>query len=137
MHRKRSVLEERLSLLREMKTSQTIDKSSLKEYLKPTVGEETLNVVLFPMLHAYLLDPELFTRYNYGRGTEDYLVSDKDRRRVRQARIWLEKLAERGYSAYFLEKLAQEIPYVGRYTAFANYVEMLAFLSRSATDKQD
>jgi len=78
----------------------------------------------------------LFTRYNYGRGSEDYFVSDTDRRRVRQAHIWLERLAQRGFSAYWLEKLAQEIPLVGPYMAFANYVEMLAFLSRGATDKQ-
>ncbi len=135
IHPNRSGLETRMSLLREMRKAQTVDVASLKAYLKPIVGEEALNVVLFPMLHAYLLDPNLFTRYNYGRGSEDYFVSDKDRRRVRQARIWLEKLAQRGFSAYWLEKLAQDIPHVGPYAAFANYVEMLAFLSRGATDE--
>ena len=59
-----------------------------------------------------------------------------DRRRVQQARIWLEKLAQRGFSANWLEKLAQEIPHVGPYTAFANYIEILAFLFRGATNEQ-
>jgi hypothetical protein len=136
IHPNRSELEARISLLGAMRTAQAIDKVYLKAYLQPIVGREALDVVLFPMLHAYLLDPDLFTRYNYGRGSEDYFVSDTDRRRVRQAHIWLERLAQRGFSAHWLEKLAQEIPLVGPYMAFANYVEMLAFLSRGATDKQ-
>ena len=93
-------------------------------------------MVLFPMLHAYVRDPDLLTRYNYGRGFGDHFVSETDRRRVQQARIWLERLAQRGFTAYLLERLAKEIPLVGPYTAFANYVEMLAFVSRGATNKQ-
>ncbi len=136
VHPNRSELDARISLLRTMRTAQAIDEASLNAYLKPIVGAEPLNVVLFPMLHAYLLDPDLFIRYNYGRGSGDNNVSDTDRRRVQQARIWLERLAQRGFTAYWLEKLAKEIPLVGPYTAFANYVEMLAFLSRGATNKQ-
>ncbi len=136
VHPNRAELEARISLLRAMRTAQAIDEASLNAYLKPIVGEVALNVVLFPMLHAYLRDPDLFTRYNYGRGSGDYIVSDTDRRRVQQARIWLERLAKRGFSAYWLEKLAKEIPLAGPYTAFANYVEMLAFLSRGATNEQ-
>ncbi len=135
-HPNRSAFEERISLLRKMRKAQGVDKASLKAYLKPIVGSEALDVVLFPMLQAYLLDPDLFTRYNYGRGSGDYFVSETDRRRLQQARNWLERLAQRGFSANQLEKLAQEIPLVGPYAAFANYVEMLAFLSRSATDEQ-
>ena len=136
VHPNRSELEARISLLRTMRTAQAIDEASLNAYLKPIVGAEPLNVVLFPMLHAYLLDPDLFIRYNYGRGSGDYIVSDTDTRRVHKACIWLERLAKRGFSAYWLEKLAKEIPLVGPYTAFANYVEMLAFLSRGATNEQ-
>jgi len=136
IHPNRSELEAQISLLREMRTAQVIDEASLHAYLKPIVGGEALNVVLFPMLHAYMLDPDLFTRYNYGRGSGDYFVSDRDRRRLQQAHIWLERLAQRGFSANWFEKLAQEIPLVGPYTAFANYVEMLAFLSRGATNEQ-
>ena len=136
IHPKRSALEARISLLQAMRTALAIDEASLNVYLKPIVGEEALNVVLFPMLHAYVRDPDLLTRYNYGRGFGDHFVSETDRRRVQQARIWLERLAQRGFTAYWLEKLAKEIPLVGPYTAFANYVEMLAFLSRGVTNKQ-
>src|SRR5207248_266024 len=136
IHPNRSELEARISLLREMRSAQAIDEASLNAYLKPIVGAETLNVVLFPMLHAYLRDPDLFIRYNYGRGSGDHFVSDTHRRRVQQACIWLERLAKRGFSAYWLENLAKEIPLVGPYTAFANYVEMLVALSRGATNEQ-
>jgi hypothetical protein len=136
IHPNRSVLDARISLLRKMRTSPVIDEASLNAYLKPIVGEEAMDVVLFPMLHAYLLDPDLFKRYNYGRGYGGNFAGDTDRRRVQQARIWLARLAQRGFSAYWLEKLVQEIPLVGPYTAFANYVEMLAFLSRGATNEQ-
>jgi Competence protein CoiA-like family len=135
-HPNRSTFEEQISLLRKMKKGQYIDKAFLKAYLEPIVGEEALDVILFPMLRAYLLDPGLFTRYNYGRGSGDYFVSEADRRRLEQARNWLEKLAQREYSAQWLEKLAQEIPLVGPYAGFANYVEMLAFLSKSTTDER-
>jgi Competence protein CoiA-like family len=135
-HPNRSELEERIRLLREMRTAQAIDEACLHAYLKPNVGEDALNVVLFPMLHAYMLDPNLFIRYNYGRGSGDYGVSDTDKRRLQQARIWLDTLAQREFTTYWLEKLAQEIPVVGPYAAFANYVEMLAFLSRGVTNEQ-
>ena len=136
IHPNRSELETRMSLLRKMREARTIDEVSLNAYLKPIVGREALNMVLFPMLHAYLLDPDLFAHYNYGRGSVDDYVSETDRRRVQQARIWLERLAQRGFSACQLEELAQEIPRVGPYMAFANYVEMLAFLSGGATNEQ-
>jgi hypothetical protein len=136
MHPNRSELEARISLLGAMRTAQAIDEASLNAYLQPIVGREALDVVLFPILKAYLRDPDLFTRYNYGRGSEDYFVSDTDRRRVQQARIWLDWLAQRGFSADWLEELTQEIPLVGPYIAFANYVEMLVFLARGATNEQ-
>lgn len=134
-HPSRSTFEKQISLLREMRRAQGIDKAFLKAYLEPIVGREVMDVVLFPMLRAYLLDPDLLTRYNYGRGSGDYFVSEIDRRRLEQARNWLRKLAQREYSAHWLEKLAQEIPLVGPYAAFATYVEMLAFLSKSTTDE--
>jgi len=136
IHPHRSELEARISILRAMRTAQTIDEASLNTYLQPIVGQEALNVVLFPLLHAYLLDPDLLTRYNYGRSSGDYFVSYTDRRRVQQAQIWLERLAQRGFSAYELGRLAKEIPPVGPYVAFANYVEALAFLSRNGTNEQ-
>jgi hypothetical protein len=136
IHPNRIALEARIALLRTMKAAQAIDEATLNAYLNPIVGEEMLNVVLFPMLRAYLRDPDLLRRYNYGRGYGEQSVSDTDRHRVQQARIWLERLSQQGFPPYRLEKLANEIPLVGPYAAFAKFVEMLAFLSRGATDKQ-
>ena len=135
-HPNRSKFEARIGLIREMRKAQGIDKASLKAYLKPIVGGEALDVVLFPMLHAYLLDPDLLRRYNYGRGSADYFVNEADRRRVQRACDWLERLAQRGFSACWLENLAHEIPPVGPYAAFASYIEMLVSLYRRATDQQ-
>jgi hypothetical protein len=119
-----------------MKATQAIDEATLNAYFGPVIGEEMLNVVLFPMLRAYLRDPDLLRRYNYGRGYGDQSVSYTDRRRVQQARIWLERLSQQGFPPERLEKLAKEIPLVGPYAAFANFVEILAFLSRGETNKQ-
>jgi hypothetical protein len=55
---------------------------------------------------------------------------------VQQAHIWLERLAQRGFTANWLEKLAKDIPRVGPYLAFVNYVEMLAVLAKGATNRQ-
>ncbi|MGZ3630950.1 MAG: competence protein CoiA [Ktedonobacteraceae bacterium] len=135
-HPNRSTFEKQINILREMRKAQAIDKAFLKAYLEPIVGGEALDVILFPMLRAYQLDPDLLTRYNYGRGSGDYFISEADRRRLEQARDWLEWLAQREFSARWLERLSQAIPRVGPYSAFAIYMEMLALLSKSATDEQ-
>jgi hypothetical protein len=135
-HPDRSALEARIGLLRTMKQAQSIDNVTLNAYLCPIVGEEALHVVLFPMLRAYLRDPALLRRYNYGRGYRDQSVSDADQRRVQQARTWLESLSRQGFPPSSLESLAKAIPRVGPYAAFANFVEMLAYLSCSETGKQ-
>ena len=136
IHPNRTELESRIGLLRTMKAAQAIDEATLHAYLNQIVGEEMLNVVLFPMLRAYLRDPDLLRRYNYGRDYGDQSVNVPDKLRVQQARIWLEGLLHRGFSPYSLEELAKEIPFVGPYAAFAKFVEMLSFLSSGATDKQ-
>jgi Competence protein CoiA-like family len=136
LHHKRTILEVRSSLLRTMQVAQAIDEDILNAYLNSIVGEETLNVVLFPMLRAFLRDPNLLTRYNFGRGCGDLTVSDSDKHRVQQAHNWLERLSQQGYTTNCLEKLAKQIPLVGPYAAFANFVEMLAFLSSGVTNKQ-
>lgn len=136
IHPDRSALEARIGLLRAMKDARSIDEAALNAYLCPIVGEEVMRVVLFPMLRAYLHDPGLLRRYNYGRGYEDQSVSDPDKRRVQQARVWLESLSQKGFPPSGLEALAKEIPLVGPYAAFANFVEMLVFLSCSETGKQ-
>lgn len=134
IHQNRTSLEERMSLLRSMKIEQTIDETSLHAYLYPIIGQEMLNVVLFPLLRAYLRDPNLLMRYNYGRGFGVHSVDDTDNHRIQQAFRWLERLSLQGYSPTRLEKLAKEIPLVGPYAAFAIFVEMLAALSRSGAN---
>ena len=136
IHPNRTALESRIGLLRTMKAAQAIDEATLHAYLNQIVGEEMLNVVLFPMLRAYLRDPDLLRRYNYGRDYGDQSVNDPDKLRVQQARIWLEELSHQGFPPCKLEKLAKEIPLVGPYAAFAKFVEMLVFLSKGANDKQ-
>lgn len=129
IHPDRAALESRIGLLRIMKDAQSIDEATLNAYLCPIVGEEVMRVVLFPMIRSYLRDPDLLRHYNYGRGVVEQSVSDADERRVQQARTWLEKLSQQGFPPSTLEKLAKQIPLVGPYAAFANFVEMLAFLS--------
>lgn len=129
IHPDRAALESRIGLLRTMKDAQSIDEATLNAYLCPIVGEEVMRVVLFPMIRSYLRDPDLLRHYNYGRGVVEQSVSDADERRVQQARTWLEKLSQQGFPPSTLEKLAKQIPLVGPYAAFANFVEMLAFLS--------
>jgi hypothetical protein len=119
-----------------MKAAQAIDEATLHAYLGRIVGEEMLNVVLFPMLRAYLRDPDLLRRFNYGRDYGDQSVNDPDKLRVQQALIWLGELSDQGFPPYRLENLAREIPLVGPYAAFAKFVEMLAIFSRGATDKR-
>ncbi len=129
IHPDRSALEVRIGLLRTMKDAQSIDEATLNAYLCPIVGEEVMRVVLFPMIRSYMRDPDLLRRYNYGRGYGEQSVSDADKRRVQQARTWLEKLSQQGFPPSSLETLAKKIPLVGPYAAFANFIEMLAFLS--------
>ena len=136
IHPNRTALELRIDLLRKMKAAQAIDEATLHAYLGRIVGEEMLNVVLFPMLRAYLRDPDLLRRYNYGRDYGDQSFNDPDKLRVKQARMWLEELSHLGFSPHWLENLAKEIPLVGPYAAFAKFVEMLAFLSRGETYKR-
>ncbi len=137
IHPARIALEARFDLLRTMKGAQYIDETILKTYLGPIIGDEALHVVLLPLVRAYLRDPDLLRRYNYGRGYWGQPISDADKQRVQRARTWFERLSRQGFTASRLEELAKEIPLIGPYAAFANYVEMLASLSRSETNGQD
>lgn len=136
IHTNRSQLNTQINLLKEMREAKTVEISPLQMYLTPIVGDEAVDVVLFPLVQAYLSDPELLTRFNYGRGSDGYSVRGADAQRIQKARIWLAGLASQGYSISWLAKLAQEVPHVGPYAAFANYIEMLAFLFQSETKEQ-
>jgi len=136
IHPDRLAFEARDDLLHTMKSARSIDKTTLSAYLAPIVGEEALNVVLFPLLRAYLLDPDLLRRYNYGRGLWNQPVSDEDRHRVQRACVWLEKVSQQGFPLARLGSLAREIPPVGPYAPFANFVEMLGVLTGGETKRQ-
>lgn len=127
-HPRRAALEERLHLLQRMREAKQPDETQLRAYLRAAVDEDALRDVIFPLLRAYLLDPELLRRYNYGRGHWNEPPRAADAQRVRQAGAWLKKLAEMGYSPERLRELAKEIPLIGPYAAFAGYIEMLLLL---------
>lgn len=127
-HARREALEERHSLLQDLRNAAQPDETQLRAYLRAAVDEAALRDVIFPLMRAYLRDPELLRRYNYGRGHWNEPPREADMQRVRQARAWLKKLAEMGYPIQKLRELAQEIPRIGPYAAFAGYMEMLLLL---------
>src|SRR6266566_278776 len=70
--------------------------------------QEALLEALIPLVRAYLRDPDLLRRYNYGRGRWDQPISDADRHRVQQARGWLERLSQQNFLPATLAELAKE-----------------------------
>ena len=127
-HETRKALEMRAQLLEHMRSAAAVDEAMLRAYLRPALDEAALHDVIIPLMRAYVRDPDLLRRYNYGRGQWNAPVNEQDRQRVKQARSWLEKIAKQGYPAARLQELANEIPLVGTYAAFAGYLRMLAAL---------
>ena len=125
VHPALAALEARTELLRLMSASSSVDEVTLAAYLRHSLDEEAIRVVLLPLVRAYLRDPDLLQRYNYGRGRSGQLPGEADQRRMRQAQMWFARLAQQGFHAARVRELAQEIPFVGPYAAFARYVEML------------
>jgi hypothetical protein len=125
VHPALAALEARKELLRLMGTARSVDEATLTVYLRHSLDEEAIRVVLLPLVRAYLRDPDLLQRYNYGRGRSGQLPGEADQRRVQQARMWFTRLAQQGFPPARVQELAQEIPFVGPYAAFARYVEML------------
>ncbi len=128
IHPARLALEVRTRLLHTMSIATTIDEAMLAAYLRQSVDEEAMSMVMIPLMRAYLRDPDLLRRYNYGRGQLDQPLSEEDKLRVQKARNWLARLAQRGFSSPRLQEMAKEIPFVGPYAAFAGYMEMLVAL---------
>jgi len=128
LHPERSALEERAKLLFQMSTCVEPDEVLLAAYLRQRVGEQALQRVIIPLLHAYLRDPDLLRRYNYGRGRPNQPLTADERARVQKARQWLASLAQYGFPRPRLQELAGEIPFIGPYAAFARYAEMLIAL---------
>jgi hypothetical protein len=127
-HEARAALEMRAQLLEQMRIAAAVDEAMLRAYLQPALDEAAVRDVIIPLTRAYLRDPDLLRRYNYGRGQWNAPLNEQDRQRVKQARSWLEKIARQGYTVARLEELANEIPLAGVYAAFAGYVRLLAAL---------
>jgi hypothetical protein len=128
IHPARTTVEARIQLLRTMQMATTLDETLLATYLRPGIREEALRVVLLPLVRAYLRDPDLLRRYNYGRGQLNQEVSAADRQRIQQAQQWLHTLTRRGFTREDIRALLQDIPYVGPYAAFIKYAETLTHL---------
>ncbi len=79
-------------------------------------------------MKAYLHDPELLQRYNYGRGQPGRPVSNADRTRVSKAQSWLISLKQQGFPPDAIRKLIKAIPYIGPYATLTNYTELLLAL---------
>jgi hypothetical protein len=125
LHPLKTRLEERAHLVQTMQTASTPDEATLAAYLHNSISDDDLRIVIIPLLHAYLRDPQLLQRYNYGRGLPDTPPDEADHARIHKAHAWLHSLTQRGYSFTRLQELAQQIPFVGPYASFASYMEIL------------
>jgi hypothetical protein len=129
IHPVRTAMELRSQLLQSMSQASRLDESVLAAYLRQHLSEEALRSVVLPLMRAYLRDPELLRRYNYGRGLFHQATSEPDRIRIQKGREWLSSLAKRGFPPERLQEIVKEIPFVGPYAAFVSYVETLIALS--------
>ena len=127
-HPRRSALAASQLLLRKMEYQPSPDPATFEAYLATQLEDEIISTVMVPLLRAYLRDPELLRRYNYGRGQWNQPLSPTDRQRIEHARSWLEKLARQGFPPERLRELLPSLPLVGPYTALARYLEMLLAL---------
>jgi hypothetical protein len=125
----RSALENRSRLLHLMSTANVVDEGMLATYLRQSIDEEMLRVVVIPLVHAYQRDPHLLRRYNYGRGQPGQPLREQDRERVQKARLWLAKVAQQGFPPATVQEMVKEIPFVGPYAAFVGYIELLLALA--------
>jgi Competence protein CoiA-like family len=128
MHPVRTAMETRARLLQTMSEASTVDESVLAAYLRQRTSEDVIGCVVLPLMRAYLRDPDLLRRYNYGRGLLDQPLSESDRMRVQKGREWLSSLEQRGFPLERLKEIVNEIPFVGPYAAFAGYAETLISL---------
>lgn len=129
-HPQRTALLESQHLLRKMEHASMPDLALFQAYLATQLDNATISTVLLPLLRAYLRDPDLLRRYNYGRGQWNQPISSADQQRIARARAWLQELARQGFSSERLSELARAIPLVGPYAALASYLETLLVLAR-------
>ena len=128
-HPRRTALADSQQILRKMEHASTLDPTLFKTYLLTQLDDDAIHTVMLPLLRAYLRDPELLRRYNYGRGQWQQPVTPADRQRIERARAWLRDLQQRGFGAELLHELQAAIPLIGPYAALAGYLEMLLALA--------
>lgn len=131
LHPMRTTLEKRTHILHEMSNALTVDETLLEAYISGQIDVDIASKVLLPLLRAYLRDPDLLRRYNYGRGRADAPTSEADQIRVQKAMRWLLGMQQRGFTTLRFRELASAIPFIGPYAAFARYIEMLLMLEPS------
>jgi hypothetical protein len=131
LHPGRTAIETRDRLYHVMSNASGIDERMLLTYLRQRIDEEAVHILFIPLLRAYLRDPDLLRRYNYGRGLPGIPISEEDRRRIHNAHTWLARQSQRGYSIERIQELARELPFTGPYAALAGYVEALLTLRPS------
>lgn len=128
-HTIRDTLEQQTQLLQIMQQASQVDETTLVKYLRPYLDDKVMHTVLIPLIKAYLRDPDLMRRYNYGRGLPDQPVSESDIVRIHKAQHWLELLIINGYTKDQWQSLCDLLPIIGPYASFARYTEMLLTLS--------
>src|SRR5579883_148951 len=128
-HAERTALAESQQILRKMEHASTLDPALFEAYLATQLDEAAVRTVMLPLLRAYLRDPDLLRRYNYGRGQWGRPVSPADQQRIERARAWLRTLDAQGFSPERLRELLPAIPLTGPYAALAGYLEMLLALA--------
>lgn len=127
-HAGRAALAESQRLLRKMEHAADLDAHLFQAYLATQLDDVAIHTVMLPLLRAYVRDPALLRRYNYGRGQWGQSVTAPDLRRIELARTWLRDLARRGFTVARLRELRAAIPLVGPYAALADYLETLLAL---------
>lgn len=128
-HAQRTALADSQQLLRKMEHASALDPTLFKAYLATQLDDASIQTVMLPLLRAYLRDPELLRRYNYGRGQWNQPVSPHDQQRIERARAWLRDLQQRGFAFERVRELQTAIPLIGPYAALAGYLEMLLALA--------
>jgi Competence protein CoiA-like family len=125
VHPARTALETQMHLVQSMGRDDAIDETKLMKYLRQRIPQEAIRLVIVPLVRAYVRDPDLLRRYNYGRGQGELPVSKADVTRAEKARQWVIELEEQGFSLEDLRELIKEMPFVGPYAALTGYMEML------------
>lgn len=128
-HPRRTALHTSQQLLHKMEHAVAPDLALFRTYLASYLDDAAISIVMLPLLRAYLRDPNLLRRYNYGRGQWGQPVTAADQQRIDRARAWLSTLARQGFAPERLHELAQVIPLAGPYAALASYLEMLLSLA--------